>query len=381
MIEVRDKHFCCGCKACGIICKVGAISFHRDSLGFDYPLVDKTLCSGCNACDNVCPFVKEQVSESDNYKQRAFAARHIDQNEISTSRSGAVFVALSDCVLNDEGVVYGAAFDDHLTVTHKRGTTKTECAEFKGSKYTQSDILRISTRVMEDLQNDKTVLFSGTPCQINCIKKIIPKKLHDKLITVDVVCHGVASPKVWSDYLSFLENKEKQKIVSANFRDKNIYGWSGLHKESFTYSDGIKRTYHYDFYQPYLLRPSCHRCPFARLNRCSDITIGDFWGIDRLDKTFNPDDTGCSLVICNTLKGEMLFKIASTYLTIKEFCISDCLQPNLLHPTGEDKRSEAFEKDYRERGFSYVYRKYGNVGARFIVNKSINLLERLWKKS
>lgn len=380
MIDVRDKHFCCGCKACGIVCKVKAISFCEDPLGFSYPLVDKNRCTGCNACVRACPFANGNAVKPTDYEQRAYAARHNDLNEISSSRSGAVFVALSDSVLNSGGVVYGAALDDQITVVHARGTTKEECVKFKGSKYTQSDLGGITLQIINDLDNNKTVLFSGTPCQVNSVKRTIPSRSLDRLITVDVICHGVASPKVWKDYISFLEGKEKKKIINANFRDKGIYGWSGLHKESFTYSDGIKRTYHYNFYQPYLLRPSCSKCPFANLNRCSDITIGDFWGIDGLDRTFNPDDTGCSLVICNTIKGERILMDASKGLRLREFDIMDCLQPNLVHPTVEDKRSVPFEKDYSRLGFVYVYKKYGEVGVKHIYRRSINLLNRLWKK-
>lgn len=380
MIDISDKHFCCGCKACGIVCKVNAISFGKDSLGFLYPQVNKNLCSGCNACVKVCPFASGSVVEPTKYIQRVYAARHIDSNEISTSRSGAAFVALSDTILNSGGVVYGAALDDHITVTHARGATKAECIKFKGSKYTQSDLGGIGKQIINDLNNNITVLFSGTPCQVNCIKRTTPSKLIDRLVTVDVICHGVASPQVWKDYISFLERKKKKKIIYADFRDKGIYGWSGLHKESFTYSDGTKQTYRYNFYQPYLLRPSCSKCPFANINRCSDITIGDFWGIDNYDKTFNPNDTGCSLVICNTIKGERVLMDASKYLRLKEFGISDCMQPNLLYPTPEDKRSEMFENDYRQRGFEYVLHKYGESGVKYIYRRSINLLSRLWKR-
>ena len=382
MTDIQNKYQCCGCTACGTICKVNAISFHDDQLGFKYPQINKILCINCGVCFNICPFnIKKRVTEkpANNYKQKAFAARHNNPSEIASSRSGAVFTALSDRVLLNSGVIYGAGFDSHFATIHKRSETKDKCSEFKGSKYTQSDINEIVKQVICDLKNGKTVLFSGTPCQIYCIKKVTPQRLQDKLITIDVICHGVASPKIWNEYLNFLENKEKNKITHVNFRDKEIFGWSGLHKESFTFSDGIKRTYHYTFYQPYLLRPSCHRCPFSNLNRCSDITIGDFWGIDKIDKSFNPNDTGCSLVICNTSKGESILKDASKDLRIKEFNLKDCLQPNLLHPTEEDKKRAIFERDYIAHGFKYVYFKYGNVGIRYYLNRIKNLIRRLWR--
>ena len=382
MINVVNKYLCCGCTACEFVCKVKAITFVKDALGFAYPQVNKAICVNCGYCNNVCPFYNkdEKINSISDSRQRVFAVRHNDSSEIATSRSGAAFIALSDSILQKGGVIYGAAMDNNFATMHKRSENRISCKEFKGSKYTQSSIHEIIPLVINDLKGGRIVLFSGTPCQIHCINKVVPQKLQDNLITVDIICHGVASPKVWDDYLHYIEKKEKKKIIQVNFRDKEIFGWSGLHKESFTFENNVKQTYHYTFYEPYLLRLSCYNCPFSNLVRHSDITIGDFWGIDKLDRAFNPNDTGCSLVISNTAKGEKTLMNASKDITAKEFSIKDCIQPNLLYPTKEDKRRRDFEKDYTSKGFRYVYHKYGNVGIKYYSSKIKNIITRLWQR-
>lgn len=167
----------------------------------------------------------------------AFAGRHKDMSEVMRSRSGAAFVAISDYILEQGGVVYGAGYKDRFRVAHKRATTKEERDEFRGSKYVQSDLTGVFRQVKEDLKNGLTVLFSGTPCQTAGLNAFVGKKLCENLYLLDLACHGVPGPYVWRDYLAYLEKIHGSKIIYVNFRDKEKYGWSA-HKESFKFENG-----------------------------------------------------------------------------------------------------------------------------------------------
>lgn len=352
---------CCGCSACESVCSHRAIRMNADALGFMYPIVDESLCVDCGLCSKVCPFVREASVLYSIHPLKVFAARHNIIKEVETSRSGAVFIALSDEVLDKSGVVYGAGYTGGFRVVHQRAITREQRDSFKGSKYVQSDLRGIYNKVKNDLKDGRLVLFSGTPCQTAALLNYTPPRLRRNLYVVDVVCHGVASPQVWNDYITYVEKKEGQKIVGVNFRDKQVFGWSGLHRESFTFSDGSKHCYSLTFYQPFLIRKSCHDCPYATMSRPSDITIGDFWGWERVDGTINADDKGVNLVLCNTDKGVSLFNAVSSHLQIIPAEKGQYEQPNLQPPTEEHPLRKPFEEDFTEYGFNYVLHKYWKV--------------------
>ena len=375
MIDVQDKAQCAGCSACMAVCPQDAIVMGPDALGFLYPEVNASKCVDCGLCEKVCPFSADWVKKSGAYAQNAFAVRHKDMKEVETSRSGAAFIALSDWILRQGGTVYGAGFSHDFTVTHKRADTRVARDEFKGSKYAQSDMTGIFRMVKADLQSGLSVLFSGTPCQTAGLKSYIGEKLSSRLYLVDIVCHGVASPSVWRDYVSYLKQREKDDIVTVNFRDKSLFGWSGLHKESFLFSKRGLKTYDYTFYQPYMLRESCSKCHFANLNRPSDVTIGDFWGWQRV-LAWPDDDKGISLVLCNTDKGYSLLQASAGDLRLEQVAIKDCLQPNLQQPTPMDSRHSDFARDYAEYGFGHVMKKYGEVGLPFKVRRIMKFIKR-----
>lgn len=237
MIKINNPSDCCGCTACASICAHDAISMEPDALGFLYPKVDASKCVECGLCEKVCQF-NDNYDRSLNLKEPiAYAARHKDINEVMKSRSGAAFVAISDYVLEQGGVVYGAGYKDHFRVAHKRATTKEERDEFRGSKYVQSDLTGVFRLVKEDLKNGLTVLFSGTPCQTAGLNSYVGKKLRENLILVDIVCHGVPGPFLWRDYLAFIEKKQGGTISVVNFRDKELFGWKA-HHESFKFVKG-----------------------------------------------------------------------------------------------------------------------------------------------
>ena len=363
MIKISDPSQCCGCTACASICTHDAIMMRPDALGFLYPNVDTNKCVECGLCEKVCAF-NENYDISLNLPQpTAYGARHKDMNEVATSRSGAAFIAVSDYILENGGVVYGAGYADHFRVVHKRAETKEQRNEFKGSKYVQSDLSGIFRQVKQDLKEGFTVLFSGTPCQTAGLHSYVGKKLRENLVLMDIVCHGVPSPYIWRDYLAYLEKKHGSEICYVNFRDKDEFGW-GAHQESFKFvkTKDTKSIFPFKFYQPTWFRHSCGVCKYTNLKRPSDITIGDFWGWQKIDSSINADDKGLSLVLCNTEKGQKLFDIVKEQMIVISAKLESCLQPNLQYPSNIPQIRINFEYDYAHNGFKKVMSKYGYLG-------------------
>lgn len=356
MIEIKNKADCCGCTACASICPQDAITMQPDSMGFLYPSVDKDKCVDCGMCDKVCAFNDNYDTGLNLPQPIAYGARHKDMHEVETSRSGAAFIAISDYVLENGGVVYGAGYTDHFRVVHKRAKTKEERNEFKGSKYVQSDLRGVFRQVKKDLKDGLTVLFSGTPCQTAGLNSYIGKKLREKLILVDIICHGVPGPYLWRDYLAYLEKKQGDRICWVNFRDKQQFGWAA-HHETFKFENGGGRKMSFTdlFYKHIMFREACGKCHFANTRRPSDITLGDFWGWEKTDPDFNKDDKGVSLVLINTEKGRDLFDKVNGRMNVILAELSDSMQNNLQHPTAMHPLSSKFEKDYKKKGFEYVY--------------------------
>ena len=353
MIQIKDKADCCGCTACASICPKNAITMEPDTLGFKYPKVDLSKCIDCGLCEKVCAF-NDNYDKSLNLKEpEIYAARHKDMHEIETSRSGAAFIAISDYILENGGIVYGVGYKDHFRVAHKRATTKEERNEFKGSKYVQSDLDGIFRQVKEDLKQGNTVLFSGTPCQTAGLNSYIGKKLRENLVLVDIVCHGVPSPYIWRDYLAYIEKKYKKEVVKVDFRDKSRIGWSG-HIESFVFDNGRKiesRIYTNLFLQNIMLRPSCGICHYTNYTRPSDFTIADYWGWEKISKDFNNDNKGCSLLFISTQKGLNIFNHISNDMYLIQTKLDICIQPNLKTPS---KINPKVKRNYSAKGHGGV---------------------------
>ena len=223
MINIKNPVDCCGCTACASICTHDAITMEPDVLGFLYPKVDLTKCTNCGLCEKVCSFNANYDKTLNLSKPDVYGARHKDLMEVETSRSGAAFIAISDVVLMQGGVIYGAGYTDHFRIVHKRATTKEERDEFKGSKYVQSDLVGVFRRVKQDLKDGLIVLFSGTPCQTAGLNSYIGEKFRENLYLVDIICHGVPGPFIWRDYIKYVEEKQGDEIVCVNFRNKKAY--------------------------------------------------------------------------------------------------------------------------------------------------------------
>lgn len=357
----QDKD-CCGCTACKAICPKKAITMKTDDKGFLYPSIDESLCVECNLCTKTCAFQNGYSIEENLHEPHVYAVRHRDEKERATSRSGGMFAALCKWIFSEKnGIVYGVGYGQHFRAMHKRAENMKDAFEFKGSKYVQSDMGDIFSQVKDDLKAGKNVLFSGTPCQTAGLREFLKVSNinAENLYLCDIVCHGVPSPMVWDDFLTYLENKNKSKAVSVNFRDKEKLGWK-VHFESVTFESGIKefcQIYTDLFYKHIMLRPSCENCKYTNFQRPSDITLADFWGIGKVFPEMH-DDKGVSLILVNTKKGEDMFSAVSDDITYKETVKEKCIQPNLQHPSVFGSETDAFWNDYKVCGFKYAAKKY-----------------------
>lgn len=321
MIQILDKINCCGCSACVQVCPKQCISLYEDKEGFLYPCVDKTKCIECGLCEKVCPCLGDS---SEREPKVVYAAKNSNENIRLKSSSGGVFTLLAEKVINAGGVVFGARFDDNWDVELSYTETIEGLSAFRGSKYVQAQVGTTFIEAERFLKAGRKVLFSGTPCQIKGLLKYL-RKDYDNLLTVDFVCHGVPSPKVWRLYLKeeieriarqgddgkniVLSSLVMPTIKGINFRDKS----SGWKKYSFTLQltkalaegeqNSVLRSnkfYENPFMQAFLsdliLRPLCYACPAKSGKSGSDITIGDFWGIENIKPEID-DDRGVSLVM------------------------------------------------------------------------------------
>lgn len=361
MINITDKTTCSGCSACEAVCPRSAIVMEPDALGFLYPKLDVAKCVDCGLCDNVCNF-KEAPIRAEGFPV-TYLMQHIKPEEVLKSKSGAAFVALSDEILNEKGVIYGARLNLKHLVEHSSANTPEERDEFRGSKYIQSDLNGVFAKIKADLAANKKVLFSGTPCQVAGLKAFIGHKLSENLYLVDILCHGVASPAVWKDYVKAVEDKKGKRIIRCFPRNPQ-FGWYN-NVDTFTFED--ESQYNSDYFTGFVYhkwitqRWSCKACPFTSLNRISDITIGDAWGYGKVAPEFDKEDLGCSIVLINTEKGRGLFKSASANMRTMQVDINELMQPVMKNPTAFHPKRQKFEETYSERGFKYVRMIYLNA--------------------
>lgn len=351
---------CSGCGACYSVCPAQAILMKTDEMGFFYPEISKEKCIKCGLCQKVC---KTKRTYKYTVEQRFFGVKLVNEKERARSRSGGLFYALSSEILSKGGSVYGAGYDGEFLVEHKRVITRKECKKLQGVKYVQSPSWKIYQYVAKDLEHGMKVLFSGTPCQVNgLIGFLEQRKINmDLLFTCDNVCHGVPSPLIWKEYLEYLKKKRGKKIKKVDFRNKE-FGWNS-HVESIWYEDGSVDHNDYFarlFWKNLMLRPSCYLCPYASLHRVSDITMGDFWGIDKTDSEF-ADTKGVSLCIVNSQKGLELLESVKDAVTVREYRSDECMQPNLQCATEKPEEYECFWRRYQKHGIKYIISKYASV--------------------
>ena len=370
MIRIQNKADCCGCEACVQICPICAIVFNEDECGFGYPVVNEETCVNCGLCENVCPIQNQQESKSD---KSVYAAINPDNETRLLSSSGGVFSMIAENVIENGGVVFGAAFNSRWEVEHRYVENKSDLYLLRGSKYVQSRIGDAYKHSKRFLEQGRKVLFSGTPCQIAGLKNFLRKE-YDNLILLDVVCHAVPSPLVWRRYLEEkIYSREGRSITYVSFREKST-GWSrysivikgkeegGNGVRCFINETVDKNIYMQIFLNDLSVRPSCVACPAKSSNSCSDLTLADYWGIGKINPNWD-DSQGTSMVVVNTYKGAQLIKQLhlDNYGVRTSFDDAVKCNPSLIKPIKENKDSKLFWKRFQVSGLkdiSSILRKY-----------------------
>ena len=320
---------CTGCYACHSVCRKNAIEMKSDERGFLVPIINYDLCIGCKLCQRVCPLNSPELKTEE--KTKAYAA-YANENKLRlSSSSGGLFSCFADCIISNNGAVYGAVFSEEWEVIH--GRTTDDFSKMRTSKYVQSRIGDIFCRVQKDLESNMSVLFTGTPCQVAGLNSYLKQKGIDtnNLFTVDIICHGVPSPMLWKKHLYNISNGKR--IKNINFRDKR-FSWGGF---SLTVSfddlteyskvageDGYMR----GFFANMTLRNSCYACKFKSIMRESDITIADYWGVEKYDPDIM-NEKGTSAVIIHSDKGRRLFENIKEKITAKEVDLEHILRKNM----------------------------------------------------
>lgn len=391
MIKITNKDNCCGCGACINICPKQCISFKEDNEGFLYPSVDAKDCINCNLCNRVCPYNDIPTKRM---PVTIYAAKHKDDDIRLNSSSGGIFTSLAEKVINQGGIVFGAQFDKNWNVIHSYTDNIIELSKYRGSKYVQSNTLFTYQEAKSFLDKNKLVLYSGTPCQILGLKKFLRKE-YSNLITVDFVCHGVPSPKVWQLYINNITLNSTIKDIKFRNKEK---GWRNYtlyiktNNTEFKYSmDDNQSSYMKGFLNELYLRPSCHNCIAKGFTSGSDFTIADYWWIHNIKPEID-DNKGISLVYINSIKGKSLFNglniekietnntkdIKEAYLfqgAVSESAIANKNRDNFFAFVNGDNVSTIIEnytkptlrkkfKQYIKRTFrksknvQYIYKKY-----------------------
>lgn len=357
-ISITDKKRCSGCSACLSVCPKGCISMQEDEEGFLYPMVDEAVCILCGKCVKVCPYSHSEFVNKPKEEELAlcYAAYNKDDEVRYRSSSGGMFRAFADKVIMEGGVVFGAAFDKDFQVAHTYAETLEGLRPLMGSKYLQSRMGNSFGEVKRFLKEGRKVLFTGCGCQIAGLKRFLK---HDdrNLICVDLICHGVDSPRIWQSYLLSLFPNDRVGYI--NFRDKitGQYNSSVVIKglKSIFCERGKDSFYFRSWLYGLFTRPACEICPFKNDNRVSDITISDCWGFQKIAPELY-DDKGLSSVVVHTDKGRSLFDAVTPQLVFKKTLLEDVklYNPDYIRSISFDaaKRKD-FWKDYRKGGIPF----------------------------
>ena len=362
MIDV-NSHKCTACGACVQKCPKNCIDLRCDENGFLYPHVIVADCINCDLCTRVCPIEDPSVFEGRTSIAYACAAKEDDM--LLKATSGGVFGLLALRVLENGGVVYGCAYTEHLQATHIRVDSKEALPALFGSKYLQSHTKNTYRECEADLKAGKQVLYSGTPCQIAGLKKYLRGE-YQNLITVDIVCHGVASQAYFDKFIGYLEKKEAALCTDYSFRSKKNSGWSVAGMASFKNAKGQtfdkKQYYFSNYYYNYYLscsiyRESCYNCEYAKLDRVGDFTLGDFWGAEGLDLPFEVEK-GCSLVLVNSRMAMELFEKLDLQKYEVPLEIAAKYNHQLTAPSSPRHNRAELLREYREEEAESIQKKF-----------------------
>lgn len=367
------------CSACGAICPEKCISFIPDKLGFLYPIVDEVRCINCGLCEKVCPNLKEILSEITATPETYIAVGKDDKIRRKSS-SGGAFSLIAQNVILQGGVVFGAAFDElcHV-VKHVAVETVDGLDLLRGAKYVQSQICDAYAEAKSYLEQKRVVLFAGTPCQISGLKAFLQKD-YDNLLLLDIACHGVPSPAVWDSYISYLEKRYCGKSVNVSFRDKRN-GWrSYILRVTFengsSYSNGYSTDlYMRGFLHNYYLRPSCFECRHKGVQRESDITLADCWGVENFCSELD-DNMGTSLIFVSSSKGQAVIKSILGEMKYKYIDVDHVLKynPSIVRSSERNSKYDEFYDSFLRLPVDRLLRKYCAVSMRQRIIRKIRAI-------
>jgi len=356
----------------------------EDNEGFFYPKVDDVKCIKCGLCEKVCPIInnKERVNNTE-----AYACINNNEDIRNESSSGGIFTLLSESIINNGGVVFGAGFDEELDLVHSYTDKIEGLAKFRGSKYLQSKIGDTYQQTKEFLDKGIMVLFSGTPCQIDGLLSYLRKE-YDNLICVDIICHGVPSPKVFKMYRTELEKKYGATTRKITFRSKE-HSWRQYSvlfsfNNNTNYSTKMNQNiFMRGFLQDLYLRPSCYNCKSKTLNRLSDLTIADFWGVENIVPEID-DDKGTSLVLVNSDKGKKVFQKLQGKMIMKQVDCGQAIKYNssAIKSVNLNTKREKFFKalDCQSCEISELINKYTKISfAKKVYHKITGILSKIKK--
>lgn len=357
MIKLNDKSDCCGCSACYSICSHHAIEFTEDQEGFFYPVFNQKLCIDCGLCEKVCPIIHYKTKPKTG-NPIIYSAINKNAKQYMQSSSGGIFILLCEYIISNGGIVCGAVYDKNFVVKHSFARTLDECITFQGSKYVQSDIRGIYPKIKSILKDNIPVLFSGTPCQVAGLKLYL-RKDYNNLYTVDLICHGVPSPLIFKDYLNFVRGKNV--ISHINMKSKSKIKGTTIRFDFFN-GKSVQQTLKTDiwnklYFRHYIVRPSCHNCKFTHYNRVGDITIGDYWRIDKYYPKFHPEKM-VSLIMINNNKGAFMLNGISMKIDSILVSKSETIQNALKTSCKPNIERSQFWFDYTKHGFEYIANKY-----------------------
>lgn len=367
-IDKLTKPECCGCNVCGDVCPVQAISFKTDYEGFWYPEVDYDKCTHCELCTKICPVINiDTLKHNDFPDPECYAAENKNLEVVFDSTSGGLFSAFADRMYRDGGNVGGAVFsEDYRTVKQFISPDKKDLPRLRSSKYLQSDLQGFYTQVKDLLNKGEKVLVCGCPCQMAALRSFL-RKPYENLLILDFICLGINSPLIWQKYLDTFEERYGSKVVYAKPKSKEL-GWRNL-TQKFKLSDGSVKfetrtqsiyTKGYIGTHSYI-RPSCYQCVFRGFPRIADVTLADFWGIEKHSKALEKD-LGTSLVMINSIKGKEFFKRIKDRLNYIKLPLETTLAGNqalLKDPFKPNINREEFFNDVHSMSFSKVAEKYG----------------------
>jgi len=368
MIEINDKKDCCGCNACGDICHVQAISFQTDHEGFWYPVVDKNKCDDCHLCEKICPIINiDKLKKNDFLEPLVYGGYSKDIVVRFDSTSGGLFSILAQAMYKQKGYVGGAIYTDDFKVVNYISNDKKDLRKLRSSKYVESYAEGLYIKIKNLLIAGEKVLVCGSPCQMAALRSFL-RKDYENLIIVDFLCRATNSPKVFDKYKENLEKKYGSKIIAIKDKNKE-HGWHSLaRKVTFEngqtyYGEGHEDDYRRGYHMNVFERPSCYECKFKGFPRISDITLGDFWGIDKVDSSLE-QNLGTSLIMINSKKGEHFFEGIKDKLVVKQFRLEDIITGNktailggkLPYPTQINRRD--FFEDLDKIPFDECANKY-----------------------